>query len=40
MLDMVMKYNTDLSSSYGKIEKVTVKQLEKAIEKYAELKAE
>ena len=39
MLDMVKGYKTDLSSSYGKIEKVTVKQLEKAIEKYAELKA-
>ncbi|MGI6201934.1 MAG: extracellular solute-binding protein [Eubacteriales bacterium] len=38
MLDMVKVYNTDLASSYSRIEKSAQRQLDKAIEKYQELK--
>lgn len=38
MLDMVKGYKTDLASNYGRIEKTATKQLEKALEKYADLK--
>lgn len=38
MLDMVKVYKTDLSSSFKNVEKAAIKQLEKAMEKYEELK--
>lgn len=40
MLDMVKAYKTDLSSRYRSIENAAVKQLEKSVEEYAELKSQ